>query len=43
MMKVSTMRGTLLRRETMPLSIIVNDGAQAFTVDVTPIFRHRPI
>ncbi len=34
---------TLLRRETMPLSIIVNDGSQAFTVDVTPIFRYRPI
>lgn len=34
---------TLLRRELMPLSIVVNDGAQAFTVDVTPIFRYRPI
>jgi len=32
---------TLLRRETLPISLTVNDGSQAFAVDVTPIYRYR--
>jgi len=32
---------TLLRRETLPISLTVNDGSQAFAVDVTPSYRYR--
>ncbi|AXH70427.1 hypothetical protein HOT75_gp039 [Gordonia phage Daredevil] len=32
---------TLLRTEDLPLSLTVNDGGQAFSVDITPIFKYR--
>lgn len=32
---------TLLRRETLPVSLTINDGSQAFSVDVTPTFKYR--
>ncbi|AMS02107.1 hypothetical protein BJD69_gp23 [Mycobacterium phage Xeno] len=32
---------TLLRRETLPASIAVNDGSQELKVDVTPRFKYR--
>lgn len=32
---------TLLRRETLPVALTINDGSQAFSVDVTPIYRYR--
>lgn len=32
---------TLLRTEDLPVSLTVNDGSQAFSVDVTPILRYR--
>lgn len=34
---------TLLRRELLPVSLTIGDASQAFSVDVTPIFRYRPI
>lgn len=32
---------TLLRTEDLPVSLTVNDAAQAFNVDITPIFKYR--
>lgn len=32
---------TLLRTEALPVSLTVNDGSQAFQVDVTPTFKYR--
>lgn len=32
---------TLLRTEALPVALTVNDASQAFSVDVTPIFRYR--
>jgi hypothetical protein len=32
---------TMLRRELLPVALTVNDGSQAFSVDVTPIFKYR--
>ncbi|MDL9938667.1 hypothetical protein QSJ18_18125 [Gordonia sp. ABSL1-1] len=32
---------TLLRTELLPVSLTINDGSQAFSVDVTPILRYR--
>ena len=32
---------TMLRREVLPISLTVNDGSQAFSVDVTPTYRYR--
>lgn len=32
---------TLLRTEALPVALTINDGTQAFSVDVTPIFRLR--
>ncbi|QTF81639.1 hypothetical protein SEA_JULIETTE_32 [Mycobacterium phage Juliette] len=32
---------TLLRRESLPASITVNDGSQTLNVDVTPRFKYR--
>ncbi|NOQ61789.1 hypothetical protein [Mycolicibacterium fortuitum] len=32
---------TLLRRELLPISLTINDGSQAFQVDVTPTFKYR--
>lgn len=32
---------TLLRTQDLPVSLTVNDGAQAFDVDVTPVFKYR--
>lgn len=32
---------TLLRTEALPVALTVNDGSQAFSVDVTPILRYR--
>ncbi|MCC9182555.1 hypothetical protein [Mycolicibacterium mageritense] len=32
---------TLLRRETLPIALTINDGSQAFQVDVTPRFKYR--
>ncbi|MGC4964229.1 hypothetical protein [Gordonia sp. DT101] len=32
---------TLLRTEDLPVSLVVNDGTQSFSVDVTPILRFR--
>ena len=32
---------TLLRRSDLPISLTINDGSQAFQVDVTPTFKYR--
>ncbi|BDY33147.1 hypothetical protein [Mycolicibacterium mageritense] len=32
---------TLLRTEALPISLTINDGSQAFQVDVTPTFKYR--
>ena len=32
---------TLLRREVLPISLTINDGSQAFQVDITPTFKYR--
>lgn len=32
---------TLLRTNDLPVSLVVNDGSQAFQVDVTPVFKYR--
>ncbi|WP_301119752.1 hypothetical protein [Mycolicibacterium fortuitum] len=32
---------TLLRTESLPVSITVNDGSQALQIDVTPTFKYR--
>lgn len=32
---------TLLRRNTLPVSLTINDGSQAVQVDVTPVFTYR--
>lgn len=32
---------TLLRTNDLPVSLVVNDGSQAFQVDVTPTFKYR--
>lgn len=32
---------TLLRRETLPVSLTINDGSQPVQVDVTPVFKYR--
>lgn len=32
---------TLLRRQTLPVALTVNDGSQSFQVDVTPVYRYR--
>lgn len=32
---------TLLRRETLPITMTVNNGSLAFSVDVTPSYRYR--
>ena len=32
---------TLLRTELLPVSLVINDGSQAFSVDVTPVTRLR--
>lgn len=32
---------TLLRTELLPIALTVNDGSQAFSIDVTPKFKYR--
>lgn len=32
---------TLLRRNTLPVSLTINDGSQQVQVDVTPVFTYR--
>jgi hypothetical protein len=32
---------TLLRTEALPIALTINDGSQAFQVDVTPKFKYR--
>ena len=32
---------TLLRQETLPVSLTINDGSQSVQVDVTPTFKYR--
>ncbi|OBC11447.1 hypothetical protein A5784_35215 [Mycobacterium sp. 852013-50091_SCH5140682] len=32
---------TLLRTEALPISLTINDGSQAFQVDVTPTYKYR--
>lgn len=32
---------TLLRTNDLPISLTVNDGSEAFQVDVTPTFKYR--
>lgn len=32
---------TLLRRNTLPVSLTINDGSQQVQVDVTPVFKYR--
>lgn len=32
---------TLLRTEALPVSLVVNNGSLAFSVDVTPTFKYR--
>ncbi|UXE05239.1 hypothetical protein SSEA_SKINNY_33 [Mycobacterium phage Skinny] len=32
---------TLLRRESLPATITINDGSQAISIDVTPVFKYR--
>lgn len=34
---------TLLRKQTLPVSLTVNDGSQAFSVDVTPLFKYSGV
>ncbi|OHT67778.1 hypothetical protein [Mycobacteroides chelonae] len=32
---------TLLRTNDLPITMTINDGSQAFQVDVTPVFKYR--
>ncbi|AMQ66966.1 hypothetical protein SEA_BIPPER_30 [Mycobacterium phage Bipper] len=32
---------TLLRTEALPIALVINDGTQAFSADVTPKFKYR--
>lgn len=34
---------TLLRRVELPVALTINDGSQAVTVDVTPVYRYRGV
>lgn len=34
---------TLLRKQTLPVALTVNDATQAFNVDVTPVFKYSGV